>query len=189
MATTASTFPVMVADAGLPEYHAFPPFFTLQPVVETRKMQLRLWRELVLRWHQARGIQNLNLNEWPIFANPVIDRTLSLKARQEVVQGLVASGHAEWKDEFKTAALVMWRSPQEIAVSVLDFVRRNGMAGNVYTVYDLNSGDEITASADFHGTDPTIFRRALEILEQQGKAALFKGASSEEDGVKFVADA
>ncbi len=37
----------------LPEYYSFPPFFTLQPVVQTRKYQLRLWRELVLRWHQV----------------------------------------------------------------------------------------------------------------------------------------
>ncbi len=177
------------AAAALPDYYAFPPFFTLQPVLETRKMQLRLWRELVLRWHETRKVQNLNLNDWPFFANPAIDRTLSLEARREVVQDLVASGHAEWKDESKTTAFVMWRSPQEIATSVLEFVRKNGMAGNVYTVYDLHSGDDMTAGADFHGTDPTIFRRALEILEQQGKAALFQGATSEEDGVKFVADA
>lgn len=175
--------------AALPDYYAFPPFFTLQPVLETRKMQLRLWRELVLRWHETRKVQNLNLNDWPFFANPAIDRTLSLEARREVVQDLVASGHAEWKDESKTTAFVVWRSPQEIATSVLEFVRKNGMAGNVYTVYDLHSGDDMTAGADFHGTDPTIFRRALEILEQQGKAALFQGATSEEDGVKFVADA
>ncbi len=101
----------------------------------------------------------------------------------------MASGHAEWKDEAKTTCFVMWRSPQEIAASVLDFVRKNGMAGQVYTAYDLHSGDEATAAADFHGTDPAIFRRALEILEQQGKCAIFKGSNSEEDGVKFVADA
>lgn len=104
-------------------------------------------------------------------------------------QSLVASGHAEWKDEAKTTCFVMWRSPQEIAASVLDFVRKNGMAGQVYTAFDLHSGDEVTATADFHGTDPAVFRKALEILEVQGKCALFQGSSSEEDGVKFVADA
>lgn len=185
----AAAAPAGEDDGIVPEYHAFPPFYTLQPVLETRKMQLRLWRELVLRWHQTKGIQNLNLNEWLLFSNPTIDRTLPLEVRREVVEGLVGSGHAEWKDDSKTTAFIMWRSPQEIATSILDFVRKNNMAGSIYTVYDLHSGDETTEGADFHGTDPTIFRRALEILEQQGKAALFKGASSEEDGVKFVADA
>ena len=167
------------------------------------------------------------MNEWPLFANPAIDRSLPLDARREVLQvnhqiirdcdarsltcachgimrhgrsidstptthstqSLVASGHAEWKDEARTTCFVMWRSPQEIAASLLDFVRKNGMAGQVYTVYDLHSGDELTATADFHGTDPAIFRRALDILEGQGKCAVFRGQNSEEDGVKFVADA
>ncbi|TFJ81742.1 hypothetical protein NSK_006991 [Nannochloropsis salina CCMP1776] len=176
-------------EEALPEYHGFPPFFTLQPVLETRKMQLKLWRELVLKWHQAKGVQILKLNEWPHFANPAINRTLPLDGRREVVQSLVTSGHAEWKDDSRTTALVLWRSPQEVAASILTFIRDNGMAGNVYTVYELRAGDEITVGADFHGTEPTIFRRALEILERQGKAALFKGSSEEGDGIKFVADA
>lgn len=101
----------------------------------------------------------------------------------------MASGHAEWKDEARTTCFVLWRSPQEIAASVLAFVRANGMAGQVYTAFDLHSGDEVTVGADFHGTDPAIFRKALEILEAQGKCAIFRGSGSEEDGVKFVADA
>ena len=52
-----------------------------------------------------------------------------------------------------------------------------------------HTGDEVTAGADFHGTDPVLFHRALEVLESQGKAAIFKGSTSDEDGVKFTADA
>lgn len=50
MATTTTT----TSSEELPEYYSFPPFFTLQPVTQTRKYQLRLWKELILRWHQAR---------------------------------------------------------------------------------------------------------------------------------------
>lgn len=35
---------------------------------------------------QARNTQSLNVNEWPLFANPAIDRALPLEARREVVQ-------------------------------------------------------------------------------------------------------
>ena len=41
-------------DQELPEFWHFPPFFTLQPVLETRKLQLKLWREFILKWHQVR---------------------------------------------------------------------------------------------------------------------------------------
>lgn len=37
----------------LPEFYHFPPFFTLQPVLETRKMQMKLWHDFILRWHQV----------------------------------------------------------------------------------------------------------------------------------------
>jgi hypothetical protein len=47
------------------------------------------------------------------------------------------------------------------------------------------SGGEITADADFHGTDPAVFRKALRVLEEQGKVAIFD--NSGEEGVKFSA--
>ena len=37
----------------------------------------------------------------------------------------------------------------------------------------------------FQGADEELLRRALSILEDQGKAAVFKGDTSEEDGIKF----
>ena len=40
---------------------------------------------------------------------------------------------------------------------------------------------------DFFGMDEGFFRKALSVLENQGRAVIFKGATSEEDGVKFLA--
>ena len=37
----------------------------------------------------------------------------------------------------------------------------------------------------FQGADEELLRRALHILEQQGKCTIFKGDTSEEDGIKF----
>ena len=37
----------------------------------------------------------------------------------------------------------------------------------------------------FAGTDPALFRKALQWLEEQNKAKIFKGAESDADGVKF----
>lgn len=37
------------------------------------------------------------------------------------------------------------------------------------------------------GIDHTVLMRALRLLEQKGKAAIFKGTSADDEGVKFSA--
>jgi len=37
----------------------------------------------------------------------------------------------------------------------------------------------------FEGADEELLRRALSILEDQGKCTIFKGDTSSEDGIKF----
>lgn len=37
----------------------------------------------------------------------------------------------------------------------------------------------------FQGVDEELLRRALGVLEGMGKCAVFKGETSEEDGIKF----
>lgn len=34
--------------------------------------------------------------------------------------------------------------------------------------------------------DEGLFRKALAVLEKQGRAVIFQGATSDEDGVKFL---
>jgi hypothetical protein len=72
---------------------------------------------------------------------PDLTSRLRSPGARDVCQNLVASGHAEWKDEAKTSCFIMWRSPQELASVVYEFVRKNGMVGSVYTVYELHSGE------------------------------------------------
>jgi ESCRT-II complex subunit VPS25 len=37
----------------------------------------------------------------------------------------------------------------------------------------------------FQGADEELLRRALAILEERGKCTIFKGDTSNEDGIKF----
>ncbi len=55
-------------------------------------------------------------------------------------QDLISSGHAEWKDDSQTSCLIMWRSPQELANIIYEYIRKNNMIGSVYTVFELHSG-------------------------------------------------
>ncbi len=54
---------------SLYEAWAFPPFFTLQPVLATREKQLKLWSDLVLDWHSARKAYTFEWRDWPLWRN------------------------------------------------------------------------------------------------------------------------
>ena len=45
-------------------------------------------------------------------------------------------------------------------------------------------GEDVNGMS-FQGADEELLRRALSILEDQGKCAIFKGETSQEDGIKF----
>jgi ESCRT-II complex subunit VPS25 len=60
------------------------------------------------------------------------------------------------------------------------------MVGSIYTIFELHAGDEL-AGTEFLGMDGGLFRRALGLLQEQGKATVYPGASADEDGVKFNA--
>eukprot|EP00638_Chattonella_subsalsa_P017596 CAMPEP_0117844480 /NCGR_PEP_ID=MMETSP0949-20121206/17587_1 /TAXON_ID=44440 /ORGANISM="Chattonella subsalsa, Strain CCMP2191" /LENGTH=147 /DNA_ID=CAMNT_0005689631 /DNA_START=17 /DNA_END=461 /DNA_ORIENTATION=+ len=76
--------------------------------------------------------------------------------------------------------------PEEVAAEFYDWICQRSMVGSVYTVYELTEGEEVQGT-DFAGMDSNLFRRALSVLENQGKAQIFQGATSEDDGVKFFA--
>jgi ESCRT-II complex subunit VPS25 len=62
--------------------------------------------------------------------------------------------------------------------------QQNGYVGSVCTVYELHSGEDVNGMS-FQGADEELLRRALAILEERGKCTIFKGDTSEEDGIKF----
>ena len=160
----------------------------LQPVMETRKQQLKLWHDFIISWHKKSNVQQLNLNEWPLFVNAKIERALDMNFKKLIVEEMIATGHAEWRDETKTSCLVLWRSISELASLIYDHVEKNSMIGSVHTMYELYTHDEdseIDTSA-FEGIEPELFRKAIEFLQKQEKAVIFHGNTSDEDGVKFL---
>ena len=48
---------------------------------------------------------------------------------------------------------------------------KNDLIGSVLTLYELHSGDDHQDSG-FYGTDPVIVRRAISVLEREGKVLL-----------------
>jgi ESCRT-II complex subunit VPS25 len=89
-------------------------------------------------------------------------------------------------DKGHRRCLILWRRIQDWAELLLSFVRENGMEDSVMTLEEITSGDE-TRGTELAGIDRGVLIRAIKILEQKGKAAMFKGQATDDDGVKFSA--
>ncbi len=97
----------------------------------------------------------------------------------------MSSGHGEWEDpSSRTRVLVLWLSPSSLASDLYSWAVSRNHVGGVVTLYELHSGEDVKGES-FEGADETIVRRAIKILEERGQCKLFKGDTSEEDGVKF----
>ncbi|KAM5573581.1 vacuolar protein sorting-associated protein 25 [Rosa sericea] len=174
-----------LGDYKLPQFFNYPPYFTLQPVRDTREKQIQLWKELILDYCRTQKIFVIGLEEdFPLFSNPVIERSLSHEAREAFLSILVSDGRAEWLDKRHRKCLILWHRIQEWANIILNFVKENGLEDSVMTVEEIRSGIE-SRGTELHGIDRTILMRALKLLEQKGKLAIFKGTTADDEGVKF----
>lgn len=172
-------------DFSYPEFYNFPPFFTIQPVLATREKQLALWRELILRFHTEKKIKTMLVYDCPLWKNAAINRQLQPDEMRIVVEDFCSHGHGEWQDHgTKTSVRILWRKPEQLATDIYQWAETNGFIGTVVTVYELHSGEDVNGMS-FQGADEELLRRALVILEERGKCTLFKGDTSEEDGIKF----
>jgi ESCRT-II complex subunit VPS25 len=106
-----------------------------------RAKQLQQWRNLIVSWHQARKLTTMRVAEWPLWENKAIDRRMSSKGVEAVLEYLVKEGNCEWADSAHTTATVFYKTPAEWASLVLAYVHANGMYGTMYTVYELSQGD------------------------------------------------
>ncbi|KAL5552237.1 hypothetical protein UlMin_002413 [Ulmus minor] len=174
-----------LGDFKLPPFFNYPPYFTLQPVRDIREKQVQLWKELILEFCRFQKIFVIGLEEeFPLFSNPAIERSLNHEAREAFLSALVSEGRAEWLDKGHRKCLILWHRIQEWAEIILNFVKDNGLEDSVMTVEEIRTGTE-SRGTELQGIDRTILVRALKILEQKGKLALFKGSSADDEGVKF----
>ncbi|XP_073051935.1 vacuolar protein sorting-associated protein 25-like isoform X2 [Primulina eburnea] len=129
----------------LPNFFNYPPYFTLQPVRETRDKQIQLWKELILDFCRTQKIFSIGLEEdFPLFSNPGIERSLSHEAKEAFLSALVSEGRAEWLDKGNRKCLILWHRIQDWADLILRFVKDNGFEDSVMTVEEIRSGVEST---------------------------------------------
>merc|ERR1711973_78925 len=180
----------MAADFDWPWQYNFPPFFTIQPNLDTRRRQIEGWSELVLSYFKHKKLFNLDVTEAqssPLFYNKKIERKLPAEGINIVLEELQKKGNLEWEDKRKQRCYIMWRTPDEWSTLIFKWVQENGMTDTVCTLFELREGDD-TAKEEFHGLDMWTLKKALSVLEQKGKAQMFEAPEATDDsglGVKF----
>lgn len=175
-----------------PATYSFPPFFTPQPNTSTRQSQLQKWSSLIQAWCRHHRIFKLSLIEavdTPLFHNAVLRKRISLAEARNILDWMAKTEYAgdggpraEWDSKNKTAAWIWWKRPEEWAEVILDWVEGTGQKNMVLTVYELAEG-EGTRLQEFHGMDPEVMLRSLNVLVKRGKAQVF--GSEGQEGVKF----
>ena len=195
--------PVALADGPAATTHpmiSYPPLYTLQPVAETREKQLSIWVKMILEWAESTNTWSVDAGQIPLWENASISRRLSDAGIRSVIARLISTRNAAWEDDkgsdadpkdvaASTAAApgtvsgrrlrLMWRSPAEVGSELIEFVRKTGMSGGIYTLFELQES--------FRRMDPWLLREAVKCLEEKGLAVLMGGSSvPDQEGVKFA---
>lgn len=169
-----------------PFFYQYPPYFTIQPVQETWEKQCNLWCTLILAYCKHHKVFVLRpTDDNPLFHNKDIGRKLSPEAVTTVLDQLVTRGNARWLDPQKQQCIVLWRKVDEWAQVILGWAQAYGVADSVMLLEDLSSGDDVRGT-ELQGLHREVLLAALKVLEGQGKVRMFRGATPEEEGVKFL---
>lgn len=142
-----------------PKSYTFPPFFTLQPNLQTRLSQLRKWSRLIQRYCRHHRIFKLSLLaalDTPLFRNAELKKRLGLGDAVEVVDWMTrdeGGRRAEWLGEGMGGvegkkerggggtAWVYWKRPEEWAEVIAGWVEDTGQKNTVLTLYELVNGE------------------------------------------------
>ena len=170
-------------------HYSFPPFFALQPNLATRAAQLNEWSNLILSYCAFHNIFRFTPSH-SLFNNTSIKRRLQLGDAKDVLQHVVDQGRADWttpankrdKDAHKEEAWIWWKSPEEWAQCIGDWIQETGQRNTVLTFYELLEGDA-TINEAFHGMPVDMTKKVIGMLVKRGKANVF--GEGEGLGVKF----
>ena len=124
---------------------------------------------MIVRYHIQYKLKTLVVHECPLWSNDEIGRSLSNDDIKVVMNDLVQHGNGEWiDDDNHTHCRILWRKPAELATDIYEWAAASGNIGSVCTVYELHSGEDVHGMS-FQGVDEELLRRALGLLEDQGK--------------------
>jgi ESCRT-II complex subunit VPS25 len=177
----------MAARFSWPPVYNFPPFWTLQDVMETRRRQCDLWGDLIMKYMAQTNQSEIVLDTalgWPLFNNTTINRRLDRPTCLVFLNQLVSRKNAQWiKPDEKLK--ILFKKPEEWASVLLLWARNNQFINTVMTFTDLREGAD-TRDQPFHMLDLEVMKQAVLQLEKQKQAKFMPRENLEDCGVKFL---
>ena len=119
------------------------PWMYIKPKKESQvESWLESWSAIVLDYSRIFVIHIININEirnvHP-FNNTINNKKMSLKQVREVIDHLVKQSVAKWLDEkTKTRARIYWKTNEEWADNLLDFMIETGRVVEIHSLFDLS---------------------------------------------------
>lgn len=165
-----------------PWQYSFPPFFTIQPNLETRAKQVEAWKSLVLDYHRASRQAVLDIAEAersPLFNNNAIKRRLPSEGIILILEALAKKGNADPCDKSKIRWYIYWHTLAEWADIVYSWAQETGQTNSICTLYEIIN----TPDQEFNGLHQDVLIKALKVLESQRKAEVI--LEDDMSGVKF----
>ena len=173
----------------MPEYHAWPFFYTIQKNVDTRERQMKMWSDLILGYCKHRGLYQISLGELyasPICQNDSISRRISMESLKKICTWMGQNRFGDFTSESQESIFVYWRSLQEIAQAIHRWADNTGRIGSVETILDLTD-DSSNSQEIFYQMPVELVLKACAALQEVGKAQVFYSDNTDTHGVKFFA--
>ncbi|OMJ66498.1 hypothetical protein SteCoe_36635 [Stentor coeruleus] len=167
-------------DVPLAKFLVWPPFYTLQPNLDTQNQQLSLWSQVILDYAKNNKIYVATIESFDrVTRNSELNRFLSEEFKDMLFKHMK-------KQKFIIAEglsmLIFWQKPETWAEMIYRWASNSGRIGTVETVEGLVSGDE-TTSEEFYGMPVNYAIEVLKTLQKSKKAEMF--AVGDSYAVKF----
>lgn len=119
------------------------PWMYIKPKKESQiESWLESWSAIVLDYSRIFVIHIINVNELRNvhpFNSTINNKKMSLGQVREVIDHLVKQSVAKWLDEkTKTRARIYWKTNEEWADSLLDFMIETGRVVEIHSLFDLS---------------------------------------------------
>ena len=130
-AISSSSLPLSSNTYKFHPYYSYPPFWTLQPTIQTREAQFKIWSSIILTYCRHHHLWRLTLVEalnTPLFRNLKLQKWLTLLEAREILDWMTrdeGARRAEWRgrEGEKGSCWIYWRRPEEWADTLSTWVR------------------------------------------------------------------
>jgi len=133
-------------DEALPKWVKAPWMFIKPQKSDQIESWLESWSAIILDYSRIFVIHIININDLRSvhpFQNKKIGKRLTVDQVRTIIDHLVKQNIARWLDEDnKTRARIYWKSNEEWADELLDFMIETGRVVEIHSLYDLTQLEE-----------------------------------------------